>query len=117
MDGFISYNHTFCMVINSMKNYQLILILLVSVLHAAFSADLGAVYCIQEVNNKVVDCCRNIDLNGDGFDDLLVSCGMPNGRAYAELINLRGKGFCVKRNLNAGSSIVNGVPSCPNESA
>jgi hypothetical protein len=96
-----------------MKNMQIIIILLALVLHATISADLNAVYCIQEVNNKAVDCCRNIDLNGDGLDDLLVSCGMPNGRAYAELINLKEKGFCIRRNLNAGSSIIVGVPLCP----
>jgi hypothetical protein len=95
-----------------MKNIRFGIIILALVFHTAISADINAVYCIQEINNKAVDCCRNIDLNGDGLDDLLVSCGMPNGRAYAELINLKEKGFCLRRNQNAGASILVNVPRC-----
>ncbi|CAF3277055.1 unnamed protein product [Rotaria socialis] len=97
-----------------MKNNQFALILLVFLLlvwHSAAIANIGAIYCMQEVNNKVVDACRNIDLNGDGFDDILITSGIPNGKAYAELINLKGNGFCVKRQIFA-YNLINDIPPC-----
>jgi hypothetical protein len=45
------------------------------------------------VNKKAIDSWRNRDLNGDGVDDLSVSCAILNGRNSADLINLKEKGF------------------------
>jgi hypothetical protein len=72
----------------------------------------NTIYCIQQANNQVIDCCRNIDLNGDGIDDLLVSCNVPNLRVYAELINTKGTGFCVRRQSSVPNPVISGVPNC-----
>ncbi|CAF3841021.1 unnamed protein product [Rotaria magnacalcarata] len=90
---------------------QIYIVSLKGVWYSVAISNIGAIYCMQEVNNKVVDVCRNIDLNGDGFDDILITSGIPNGKAYAELINLKGNGFCVKRQTYA-YNIINDIPPC-----
>lgn len=100
-----------------MKNNQFImypLLLLLVWYSSAVPIDDGVgIYCLRDVSGKTIDACHVIDLNGDGFQDILISSGVPNGFAYAELINLKGNGFCVKRDRSASSSgFIRGIPAC-----
>lgn len=71
-------------------------------------------HCVLPVGSGAwVDCCRNIDLNGDGRMDLLVSCQLRSDHmlAYGELINVRDS-FCVRRANKDFNNVCSGIPPC-----
>ena len=44
-----------------------------------------------------IDCCRTFDLNGDRWNDLLISCEMGGSNFYGELL-YTGTNFCIRQN-------------------
>ena len=81
-----------------LTTFTAVAILLTSVINFVQSEVDFQFHCVLPVSNTWIDCCRHIDLNGDGKMDILVSCQMKPSSMflYGELIN-NGHEFCLRR--------------------
>jgi hypothetical protein len=63
-------------------------------------------------NRAYIDCCRTMDINGDGRMDLFISCQLAAGDFhFGEVINM-GTDFCLRRGSTGIGDICSGLRTC-----
>ena len=72
----------------------------------------GQCQCQLAMTYGIIDCCRTFDLNGDRWNDLLVSCDVTDN-VYGEVL-YTGTNFCIRQNSTQENlnSICEGLEVC-----
>jgi len=75
--------------------------------------DAHACHCVLPTPGGYINCCQNLDLNGDQVMDILVSCQLQPSSVfpYGELINTYDS-FCVRYSNSDFANVCGGFPPC-----